>query len=99
MTLTFQDPTRPSAPVTGTTRWNTSINHMEVFDGASWQILGVAEAAQETMANCVQILEDQIAVRIEEEYQDNATIQDAFKEWEAANERFKVILALSEKNK
>ena len=34
---------------------------------------------------------------IEEEYKDNATIQNAFDEWEEANKRFRVILALAER--
>lgn len=97
MALTFQDPTRPMIATTGATRWNQTNNTMEVFDGAGWQTMAFDGVKEETMSNCIQVLEDQIAVRIEEEYTDNVTIQDAFKAWEEANERFRVILAIAEK--
>lgn len=87
---------RPIVAVAGATRFNTTTNAMEVFDGISWQIIS---DRKETMLNCVKVLEDQIAIRIDEEYADNATLHDAFKLWEEANERFKVVLALAEKQK
>jgi hypothetical protein len=87
---------RPIQNITGTTRWNTTTNTMEVFDGAKWIKMALQEE-RETMSACVQVLEDQIAVRIEEEYKDNAAIQDAFEEWEEANKRFRVVLELAEK--
>jgi len=98
MALTFLDPNqRPTAAIAGQMRVNTQINMAEVFDGVNWIPVADYGTVEETMSHCVQVLEDQIAIRIEEEYKDNATIQDAFREWEAANERFRVILELAEK--
>ena len=77
----------------GTTRFNTSINQMEVFTGTHWDIL-IGRA--ETMYEMVERAEDYISASIEEEYADNTTILDTFKSWQAANERFKIILALAE---
>lgn len=82
---------------TGTTRWNTTTNQMEVFNGYQWMSLGAEAVREVTLAEMVQTTEDQIATQIELDYADNATIQDAFKVWEEANERFRVILALVEK--
>lgn len=82
---------------TGATRFNTSSHHYEVFDGANWITLGTGR--EETMQEMVQHLEDRIGVLIEENYADSVAIQDAFKAWEEATERFKVILAIVEQNK
>ena len=79
----------------GSTRFNTTSSQYEVFDGANWITLGSGRLL--TFTEMVEQVEDEIAVRIEADYSDNTTIQDAFAEWEKANEKFKVILALAEK--
>jgi len=104
LTFTGQNPYTTTTGVTntgwiaaGTTRWNTTTSQMEVFDGQQWTVLGAGEVKDVTLADMVQYAEDQVATQIELEYADNATILDAYKTWEAANERFRVILALAEK--
>lgn len=99
MALTFLDPNRPTTPVAGSTRFNATTTTMEVFDGASWQAMSAGDIVKElTMKEMVEQFEDNIAMTVEEEYADNAAIQDAFRAWEEANERFKVVLALAEKS-
>lgn len=99
MALTF---TRPGGGglagtvATGTTRWNQTNNMLEVFDSYQWTAIVPEEAQHVTIADMVQYAEDRVATMIDEEYPDNATIQDAYKVWEEANERFKIILALAE---
>lgn len=83
--------------VPGTTRFNTNQNRVEVWDGATWMQMSTGDVRDITLEEMVQDAEDKIALQIEEEYKDNATIIDAFNKWEEANERFKVILALAEK--
>lgn len=80
---------------TGTTRWNQTDSSFEVFDGSQW--VAMSDVKNETMQDMVQHAEDRVATTIESEYEDNATIQDAFKVWEEANQRFMVVLALAEK--
>lgn len=82
---------------TGTTRWNATNNKMEMFDGYQWVAVTAGEVKGLTLADMVENLIDQIAVTINEEHADNVTIQDAFKAWEEAGERFRVILAIAEK--
>lgn len=84
-----------SSATVGATRFNTTNNEYEVYDGTSWVALGTGR--NETMQEMVEHLEDKLAVKIEEDYKDSSTIQDAFEEWEEANKRFKIILALAEK--
>lgn len=79
----------------GSTRWNTNTNAFEAFNGSNW--VQMTDGTNETLQDIVQHAEDRIAVTIESEYKDNLTIQDAYKVWEEANERFKIILALTEK--
>lgn len=81
----------------GATRWNQTYSCFEVFDGHQWTQMTPGEVKDVTLADMVQYAEDQIATQIELEYANNAAIQDAYKVWEEANERFKVILALAEK--
>ena len=88
---------RPVNITQGTTRWNQSSNTMEVWDGVGWQTISTGEVRNITLEEMVQGYEDEMATTIEEQYADNATILDAFAEWEKANERFKVVLALAEK--
>lgn len=98
MSLTFGGVNRPNmTAVAGTTRWNTTNNSMEVFDGATWQLISSDEIQNLTMKEMVEQFEDEIAVMVDGEYADNATIQDAFKAWEEANERFRLVLAIAEK--
>jgi hypothetical protein len=82
---------------TGTTRWNQTTGNMEMYDGYKWVAVSAGEVHHVTLAEEVEHAEDRITGMIEEEYKNNATIQDAFKAWQAANERFRVILALAEK--
>jgi hypothetical protein len=81
----------------GTTRWNQTISQMEMWDGYQWQAITQGELHTVTLAEEVEHAEDRIAGMIEEDYPDNATILDAFKSWQAANERFRVVLAIAEK--
>jgi hypothetical protein len=81
---------------TGTTRWNQTDNCFEVFDGSQWTQM--TNGRDETLQEIVQHAEDRVATTIESEYADSAAIQDAYKEWEAANKRFMVVLALAEKS-
>ena len=98
MDITFMDiGARPINPAQGTTRFNTLSSMVEVWDGANWMPISAEEIRNITLEEMVQGYEDEMATTIEEQYADNATIQDAFAEWEAANERFRVILALAEK--
>ena len=88
---------RPVNVAQGTTRWNQTSNTMEVWDGVGWQTITTGEVRNITLEEMVQGYEDEMATTIEEQYANNATILDAFCEWEKANERFKVVLALAEK--
>lgn len=82
---------------TGSTRWNTTTSKMEMFDGYQWTAISAGDIHAVTLAEMVENAEDQIAAQIEQDYPDNVTIQDAFKAWEEANERFRVILGIAEK--
>lgn len=78
----------------GATRWNATNSTFEMFDGTNWKT--VMDGRNETMMEMVQHLEDRLTDVIEEEYKDNVTLQDAYKTWEEATQRFKVIVALTE---
>lgn len=78
----------------GTIRFNTTIGSYEAYDGYQWTL--ITNGKTETLQDIVQHAEDRIATTIELEYEGNVTIQDAYKAWEEANEKFKVILALAE---
>jgi len=102
MALTFTGPyngiTTVSNTVTtavGTTRWNQTDNCFEAFDGTQWTQM--TNGRNETLQDIVQHAEDRVATTIESDYADSVAIQDAYREWEAANERFMVVLALAEK--
>ena len=82
---------------TGSTRWNSTTSMMEMFDGYRWVAVTAGEVKNATLADEVECAEDRIIGMIEEEYADNVTIQDAFKAWQEANERFRVVLAIAEK--
>jgi hypothetical protein len=79
----------------GSTRWNQTDNCFEAFDGTQWTQM--TNGKNETLQDIVQHAEDRVATTIDLEYADNVTIQDAYKAWEAANERFMIVLALAEK--
>ena len=85
--------------ITGSTRFNGNTNQFEMYDGQQWVAVSTGEVHDITLAEMVEDAEDRISSAIEEEYADNVTIQDAFKEWQEANDRFKVILTIAEKNK
>lgn len=92
--LTTISPQPSTAP--GSTRWNTTTSKMEMWDGYQWQAVTAGEVHKVTLAEEVEHAEDRIVGMIESDYPDNATILDAFKSWQEANERFRVILALTE---
>ena len=94
-TTSFPTVSNNSRIATGTTRWNQTDNCFEVFDGSQWTQM--TNGKNETLQDIVQHAEDRIATTIDLEYADSAAIQDAYKEWEEANERFMVVLALAEK--
>lgn len=89
--------TQPNSVAPGSTRWNTTTGMMEMYDGYQWQAVTQGEVHTVTLAEEVECAEDRITGMIEEEYADNVTIQDAFKSWQEANERFRVVLAMAEK--
>ena len=95
--MTFTNGPGPSSPASGTTRWNQDNSTVEVWDGIGWQTITSGGVKNLTLEEMVQGVEDEIAVMIEEEYKDNAAIQDAFDQWEEANKRFRVILSLAGK--
>ena len=102
LTFTGQNPYTTTTGVSntgmiavGATRWNQTDSSFEVFDGIQWVKMG--DVKTETMQDMVQHAEDRVATTIVAEYEDNATIQDAYREWEEANKRFMVVLALTEK--
>ena len=68
--------------VAGSTRFNISNNHYEVFDGTNWVSMGSGRDL--TMQEMIQHLEDKLFETIEEDYADSVAIQDAFKAWEEA---------------
>jgi hypothetical protein len=83
--------------IAGASRWNATTNMFEMFDGKNWVTVTQGHPQPLTLDQMVEQTEDVIATTIENEYADNVTVQDAFKEWEKANERFRIILAISEK--
>lgn len=82
--------------IAGTTRFNNTNNKFEMFDGYQWLEVTQGYPQPLTLEQMVETAEDGIAATIENEYADNVTIQDALKEWEEANKRFRVVLALAE---
>ena len=80
----------------GSTRWNASSNTFEMYDGIKWTAVTQGWEKKETLADSVSHAVDTIAMSIEEDYKDNVTIQDAYREWMAATERFRVVLTMAE---
>ena len=84
-------------PVSGDMRMNITLNCMEVYNGTLWTPITPGYEQKETLADSVAHATDTIAMYIEEDHADNVTIQDAYSEWLAATERFRVILTMAEK--
>ena len=89
--------TQIATAVSGDLRQNTKTNLVEIYNGTSWQPVTQGWVEQETLAESVEHLQDQIGSYIEEDHADNPTIQDAYQEWVKATERFRVILTMAEK--
>ena len=87
---------RPTNPTQGTTRFNTLSSMVEVWDGANWMPISAEEIKKLTVYDMLQDAEDRIRAEVVVEHLENPTIVDAFNEWERANERFRVVLALAE---
>ena len=84
-------------PVSGDMRQNNALHCVEVYNGTSWTPITPGWGKQETLSESVAHALDDIGSYIEEDHADNATIQDAYAEWSAATERFRVVLAMAEK--
>jgi hypothetical protein len=84
-------------PVSGDMRQNVNTNLYEIYNGSSWTPITQGWVEQESLAESVEHVVDKIGSYIEEDHSDNATIQDAYSEWLAATERFRVILTMVEK--
>jgi hypothetical protein len=84
------------SPVVGECRYDHDKDTMQTWDGRQWVTLyGHKETVQETVQESL----DRVASQVEDDHPDSVAIQDALKEWEQACEKFKVVLALAEKNK
>ena len=98
MDITFMDiGARPTNPSPGQARFNTATNYTEVWDGVNWMPISSEEIKKLTIVDMLQDAEDRIRSEVVVEHLENPTIVDAFAEWEKANERFRVVLALAEK--
>lgn len=84
-------------PVSGDMRQNTSLGCMEIYNGSSWVPVAPGWEYQETLSESVAHAVDTVAMYIAEDHSDNATIQDAYAEWLAATERFRVVLTMAER--
>lgn len=84
-------------PVSGDIRWNVTNNYYEMYNGQTWVAVDAGWAKKERLTDSVGHAADTIAMYIEEDYKDNATIQDAYSEWLEATEKFRVILTMAEK--
>ena len=84
-------------PVSGDMRQNINTNLYEIYNGSSWTPITQGWVEQESLAESVEHLQDQIGSYIEEDHKDNATINDAYQEWVEATERFCVVLIMAEK--
>ena len=84
-------------PVSGDMRQNVNTNLYEIYNGTSWTPITQGWVEQESLAESVEHLQDQIGSYIEEDHADNITINDAYQEWVEATERFRVVLAMAER--
>lgn len=91
-----------NSPITnlspGTTQWNTTTNRMEMWDGNQWQTVTQGTVKPLSLAEWIEEAQDRVGSYVDEDYPDNAAIQDALKEWNEACERFRVIASMAEKN-
>jgi hypothetical protein len=83
-------------PAAGDMRQNTSLNCMEIYNGTCWTPIAPGWEYQETLSESVAHAVDTVAIYVAEDHADNTTIQDAYAEWLAATERFRVVLAMAE---
>ena len=86
-------------PVVGEVRFHADTNKMESWTGSQWIEITTGSVHHITINETVEHAVDNIASQIDEEEKDNIAIQDAFKEWQEATKKFRVILALAEENK
>lgn len=84
-------------PVSGDMRQNMSLGCMEIYNGSSWVPVAPGWEMKETLAESVAHAVDTVAMYIEEDHSNNITIQDAYAEWLAATERFRVVLTMAER--
>jgi hypothetical protein len=84
-------------PVSGDMRQNVNTNLYEIYNGSSWTPITQGWVETETLSETVEHAVDTVAMSIAEDHADNITIQDAYAEWSAATERFRVVLAMAEK--
>ena len=89
--------THTATAVSGDLRQNIKTNLVEIFNGTGWTPVTQGWVEQETLAESVEHVVDKIGSYIEEDHADNVTIQDAYQEWLAATERFRVVLTMAEK--
>jgi hypothetical protein len=94
---TYYGPSTINHPVSGDMRQNLTTNTTEIYNGSSWMPITQGWERKETLADSVVHAVDTIASYIEEDHADNATIQDAYSEWSAATERFRVVVAMADK--
>lgn len=81
----------------GSTRWNTTTNSYELFDGVNWIKATDGTAKALSLAEWIEEAQDRVGSYVDEDHSDNATIQDAYQEWVEACERFRIIAGLAEK--
>ena len=81
----------------GSTRFNTTANRFEMWDGAGWQTVDAGWVQRESLAESIAQVADRIGVYIEEDHGDNPAIQAAYTEWLDATERFHVIASIAER--
>lgn len=88
---------QPLTVAPGSTRWNHTTNRYEIYDGQGWQAIDSGWAEKESLADSIGHAVDQIGQYIEEDHADNVAINDAYNEWLAATERFRVVAAMAER--
>ena len=89
--------THTATAVSGDLRQNIATNLVEIYNGTGWTPVTQGWVETETLSETVEHAVDKIAMYIEEDHANNATIQDAYAEWSAATERFRVVLTMAEK--
>ena len=84
-------------PVSGDLRKNLTNNSMEIYTGSCWETIVPEWEHKKTLSESVAHTVDTIAMSIAEDHAHNATIQDAYSEWSATTERFRVVVAIADK--